>query len=61
MTSFSISSSENLRRFDRVRNLFSRKITLEFEEKYARPWQRHMEAIQKELQQEGVNTSAGGE
>jgi hypothetical protein len=37
MTSFDISSSENLRRFARVRNLFSRRITMDFEEKYARP------------------------
>lgn len=61
MTSFNVSSSENLRRFGRVMNLFSRKINLEFEQKYARPWQRHMEAIKKELEEQGINTTLGGE
>lgn len=61
MTSFAVSSSENLRRFSRVMNLFSRKINLEFEEKYARPWQHLMKKVREELESKGMSTTMGGE
>lgn len=60
--SFEISNSENLRRFDRVRNIFSRKINLEYEKDYARKWQHLMEKVTKEVEEiDGINTKLGGE
>ena len=55
------SNSDNYRRMDRVRNRFSRKISLEYEEQYARPWQHLMEKIYKEVEKEGISTNIGGE